>query len=478
MATTNIQPLRSVRSRMEYTLLGNGERRRSHIEAGTDRIAGRLGDFERREDFTRYCEAIAATSRRRVEGFELRVSFDDLELSRLRSDDVALAVEHGYRLAKAVAPDSPCDVTAHTDGEGGKLHVHVVIANIDERTGRALAHGMNHRRVSFLNDEVCRDEGLSVPGARSELWRDKRKDADEFERALGDRVYAARRRAHDVPSFVSELGRLGVELRETRKTASDGTESVGWSYRMRYPDRRSGRLRRRAASRLAGEFSRERIETHFSVLEAARELSPSPGPSQADAPGAKLVVSDELVSMAASDVALERGGQLKLEGAPVRPDFILSRSEEVADSPDETARLLRDEVERARERFKDAKNRERSAGKGPTAWGFAAELFRLVGRTSADPFSRIVAIYLREWAADRDRLERSAQLASAKADTYAARGSMWDAEKRARAAGVAIAEFRSAERERRSRRVFEKGEELELEAIRQRQRQRDRQFGG
>lgn len=481
MATTNVQPLRSMRSRMEYTRLGAGAKRRAHLEAGTDRIVDRAGDFESRDDFVEYCEAIVAGSRRRVEGFEVRVSFDDIELSPNRPDDIAVAVGHGYRLAKAIAPNSPCDVTAHTDGEGGKLHVHVEIANIDEATGLALAHGMNHRRISLLSDEICKDEGLPVTGAKAEFWREKRGKANDFERELGDRVYLARSRSHDVASFRKELCRLGVELKETRKAAADGSVSVGWSYWMRYPPKGPGRLRRRAASRLAGEFSKEDIEARFEDCSfGAEKTSPSfptpsaPVDSEEEIEG--YGVSADMVAMAAGDILAERKRQLISAGSDGKNDDVLKISERAVRNPEGAAQKLRAEVERARSEFMVSKALEQQARSCPTVWVLASKVFSVIARSSADPFSRMASAYLREWAWERNRQVRLMRIESAKARTYVARAEMWGAEKRARAAGVAISEYRAEERMRKARRIIERGEQFEYELTRK--RQRDRQLGG
>lgn len=471
MSTTNVQPLRSVRARMEYTRLGRGDMRRSHRHHGTDRIIGRLGDFENRGDFVEYCETVTAQAGRRVEGHEVRVSFDDQELRADRPEDVETALGHGYRLAKALAPDSPCDITAHGDGKGGMLHLHIAIANVDEATGRALAHGMNHKRVSALNDELAREWGLSVPGERSRSWAAKRKTADEFEQALGDRVAEALDKATDMESFRDELARRGIELRETRRRLEDGSESVGWSYRMRFTTNGRTRIRRRSASRLADEFTPEAVARRYEPQKQFGLKAPQ-------APTGEAPIEDADVAMALTDVRRARVRQLRSMGARITGDAICDRLDACLADRSATAEQLRKQVEDAREAFRRAKGREEYLAKHPTPWGYTSGLLSVAARLTGDPLMRMLLRYMGSLMAARDAERRRQALEGARAETYRARADMWSAEKRERAALGAISYACGNRRlDARTRSVIDKADELEAELRRQRAREADRQLG-
>jgi len=62
MSTTHIQPLPNVRGRMSYTELGEGKKRTRNIREKTNRIAAQMGDMGTREDFIRFCSAMATTA--------------------------------------------------------------------------------------------------------------------------------------------------------------------------------------------------------------------------------------------------------------------------------------------------------------------------------------------------------------------------------------------------------------------------------
>ena len=239
MSTTHIQPLPNVRGRMSYTELGEGKKRTRNIREKTNRIAAQMGDMGTREDFIRFCSAMRRQSQgtRLNEGYELRVSWSPEELSRDSPEDIQRACEYGYALCKEVAPNAPCWVTVHTDGEGGCVHVHATIANHDLESGTAIAHGTDHATVKRKNDRLSREMGFTVvgpePAREKTTWAERKGQfgIESFERVLGNRVADARDHASNMEEFLEELKVRGVERTETRKVdEKTGEETVGWSY--------------------------------------------------------------------------------------------------------------------------------------------------------------------------------------------------------------------------------------------------------
>ena len=208
MSTTHIQPLPNVRGRMSYTELGEGKKRTRNIREQTNRIAAQMGDMGTREDFIRFCSAMRRQSQgtRLNEGYELRVSWSPEELSRDSPEDIQRACEYGYLLCKEVAPNAPCWVTVHTDGEGGCVHVHATIANHDLVSGTAIAHGTDHATVKRKNDRLSREMGFTVvgpePAREKTTWAERKGQfgIESFERVLGNRVADARDHASNMRS--------------------------------------------------------------------------------------------------------------------------------------------------------------------------------------------------------------------------------------------------------------------------------------
>lgn len=488
MSTTHIQPLPNVRGRMSYTELGEGKKRTHNIREKTNRIAAQMGDMGTREDFIRFCSAMRRQSQgtRLNEGYELRVSWSPEELSKDSPEDIQRACEYGYALCKEVAPNAPCWVTVHTDGEGGCVHVHATIANHDLVSGTAIAHGTDHATVKRKNDRLSREMGFTVvgpePAREKTTWAERKGQfgIESFERVLGNRVADARDHASNMEEFLEELKVRGVELTETRKVdEKTGEETVGWSYKSRDPYGKSRRKRRRRASNLADDLTREGIEAYFEAkqreLEAPEQDAPAPEvlpdvPETAE-PAAQTPADSALdvydldrayVSEMASDLQKAHIHRSREEGKP----FMDERYQQIVEArnhPDEQLAKLREDVDTARREFhasKEARDTMQHPYPGLLA---GMHVFAKAGRDARDPVSRMMAdmtaLMLRMMIQEALAEERRRQREEAERRVYESRKNMWDAEKRLKAAEKALSDEDEREKrlkhERMQRRVKE-----------------------
>lgn len=277
MSTTHVQSLPNVRGRMSYTEFGEGKRRREHLENGTDRIAAQMGDAASREDFIVYCEG-------------------QKHRHPNSPDDIQRGMEYAYTLCHELAPDSMCWVTMHVDGEGGCVHAHATIANHDARSGQVINKedtSLYAPRVQAVNDRLSRENGFQVLGADKEMsaWAQRRDTFgyDSFDRHLGDKVAYARDRSDTVDEFKRNLELEGVTLKETVKTdKKTGEVTAGWSYKAVDewgPKRRS---RKRRASNLADDLTKEGVEAYFEEKQRQEQeqaaVQPEPATVQEPAP--------------------------------------------------------------------------------------------------------------------------------------------------------------------------------------------------
>lgn len=293
MSTTNVQPLTNVRGRMSYTEYGEGDKRREHIANGTNRIVSEFGDMPSRADFITYCECNKYRHPNAVnEGFELRISWSPDELNPNGPDDVQRAMEYSYLLSHELAPDSPCWVTMHTDGEGECVHAHVTIANHDVRTGLAINKGdtsLYSPRVRAVNDALSLAYNFEVLGpAKSktevkETWSERRMSfpVDSFDRHLGDEIANARDISSSMESFKRNLEYAGVALNETSKVnKKTGEVTTGWSYRTIDVWGPKHRSRKRRASNLCDDFTKDGIEAYFEEKQAQAEEQAQKAPTE------------------------------------------------------------------------------------------------------------------------------------------------------------------------------------------------------
>lgn len=467
MSTTFVTALLSVRANMTYTELGKGKQRKEHIENGTNRIVAQFGDKPSREAFVAYCENSMSRHPNAVnEGFELRVSWATDELDPNNPDDIQRGMEHAYLLCHELAPDSPCWVTMHTDGDGGCVHAHATIVNHDVRTGLAINKGdtsLYAPRVQAVNDELSRANGLQVLGADKShtTWEERSAtlDAKSFDRHLGDKIAFARDNADSMEAFKKNLEYAGVTLTETAKTdKKTGEVTTGWSYKAKDVWGSKMRTRKRRASNLCDEFTKDGIEAYFEEKQAQAEeqaqkaptepevvaavpedvpqdvrthQSPEPEPIPA-VPEPDTPQEDFHVYEPSADDVSDMAGDLRrayvrhCEGKGQNyMDDTYHRFVSVQADPHDAWLELHAEVARAREEFYRTKAELDAVKQQRKDFAVGMAIFRAVNRKSQSPMARMMAdmyamMFQQMMQAKREEAERK---------LYERRKAMWDAEK-------------------------------------------------
>lgn len=284
-----------VQSAFDYLKFGTpgSEKEEHHKADSSDRMAAMTCDCGTPEAFVAEAKATAEKHGRRNQALSLIQShpLDDLDPSK--PEDIQRCNDAGYALAKRCWPDAKILVVTHADsegsaeerakGNGGKLHNHILVMN-DDGHGRALRR-THWKFITRENDALMRELDLSVavPAWKREYgrdWLELREKKSEFDRKLGDRIYATLTDGDvvDEQQFKGVLGAMGIEVEEqTRRihASRDGRtpahDSVGWTYRM-YDDTEgtNNRWRRRAANRLSKEFTRAEV---VEVLDLNRQLA-------------------------------------------------------------------------------------------------------------------------------------------------------------------------------------------------------------
>lgn len=524
MSTTNVQPLPHVRGRMSYTELGRGERRRGHIAAGTDRIAAQMGDAASREAFTEYCEGLRSVHPNAVnEGYELRVSWALDELDPNKPEDIQRGMEYAYTLCHELAPDSPCWVTMHVDGEGGCVHAHTVIANHDARTGQVVNKGdtsLYAPRVQAVNDRLSREYGFQVLGAdrQRSTWAERRETfkPTSFDRDLGDKVARARDSADTLEGFKANLDAAGITLNESAKTdKKTGETTHGWSYRMLDTYGPKRRTRKRRASNLADDLTKDGIEAYFAEKQAEREakqqaqqqatpvavpeaVEPVAEPEETqqlpEQPDVQQPVTDEHehvhdepeadpcdldeddVAGMADDLTRAHVKRCREDGRPIIDD----RYRAIAQAHDDPAgelETLRGEVDAARRAFRDSKAEADALRRGGSVYA-AAMVFRSVCNRAKDPVARMMADMMVMMMAARMEEQRRREREEAEARLYESRSDMWDAEKRLRAAEKALGHEDEREARERAQKRARRAEARFDDVAARAQREHDEQLGG
>lgn len=327
------------------------------------------------------------------------------------------------------------------------------------------------------------------PARERTTWAERKGQfgIESFERVLGNRVADARDHASNMEEFLEELKVRGVERTETRKVdEKTGEETVGWSYKSRDPYGKSRRKRRRRASNLADDLTREGIEAYFEAkqreLAAQEQDAPAPEvlpdvpetetaePAAQPSTDSAIDVYDldrAYVSEMASDLQKAHIHRSREEGKP----FMDERYQQIVEArnhPDEQLAKLREDVDAARREFHASKE-ARDTLQHPCPGLLAGmHVFAKAGRDAKDPVSRMMAdmtammlrMMIQEALAEEARRQRE----EAERRVYESRRSMWDAEKRLKAAEKALSNEDEREKRLKSERMQRRVREAEQRA--------------
>lgn len=457
MATTNIQSLSNVRGRMTYTELGNGDTRKQHLKANTNRILAEMGDMGSREAITSYAEAILKQhANRKVGGYEVRVSFALDELNPDNPQDVQQAMGIIYLICKQLAPYSSCWVTMHGDGDGGCLHGHAMMVNHDVTTDHAVSHGLSHHHVSCIADKICIEHGLSTIGKpafvkKPMLWEEVRESESYYSQALGDTILRIRNQSQSLAEFEDKLNTEGITLQETIKTDKQtGEIHTGWTYHTQKGFAGEKRSRRRAGKKLADDLKKNSIEEYFIERQAEQkemhtEIKPvintETEEEKMDLSGIDYtkkanrkddflqdfnVSEDDVISILGSLEVAYRG-----HGKSTNRERIL----ELKDDPNDFIAKLQSDLKDSKKEFMASKeNRDEVRKQKAPSFYALQQIFKLsqskaknpVERMMNDMFAQLFAFLLD----DAITKHKQGQLKVAEEELYANRKVMWDSEKR------------------------------------------------
>lgn len=493
MSTTNVRPIRDISGAYEYLVHGKGGKRKQHLADGANRIAFEIGDLKG-QAFLDYCQACSSRNpRRKIQAFEIRDSFAQDEISPDDPETIRRAAEKSYLLARKAAPHSVIWVICHLDGEGGCVHTHTLVCNNDEESGKALSSGMRFSRIKKLNDELSAELGFDfMPTAdKGSMWRDERIKHDGFERLLGDKVEEAKQASNSLDEFDDNLFRRGVERKVKTKTLEDGSTISSWTYYAWDHSGPKSRKRRRKANKLADDLTKKQVEQYFAEKQHQMQVGLQPSaPGYAAASAAAQAANEAdieaLPAVAADDCQFfEQFALSETEVSEVADDLIAAKRREdmhagrridtsayqsaKANAKADTAKLQA-ELDAARAAFMQAKANREALKQSGGQFSALSKCFRTAAKSlmkqTRNPLACVAlsfALRMADYAKHQRELERQRQTKLAAQKLYEARGNLWTAEKRAKAAGIAIAEVHSRPVNQRANALMEKGEQLERE---------------
>lgn len=177
-----------------------------------------------------------------IQATHLIQSFEGFECTRETANKI------GLELAKKIAPDYEVLVVTHVDTKN--VHNSIVINSVSYKTGKKFhqtnyqkgskkirANDVNLADVRELNDQLCRERGLSVPEPKA---RNRRNDAERRIEARGQKSWRAelksiideaRKNSKSFTDFKTNLAKSGVEIKVRGENITFKHPDVGRSVR-------------------------------------------------------------------------------------------------------------------------------------------------------------------------------------------------------------------------------------------------------
>lgn len=100
-------------------------------------------------------------------------SFSTDELNGFNADgqhnfeDIQKCNDIGLETAMRLFPKNQAYIVTHLDGEGQKLHNHIIILNVEKESGRSIRSGTHFNHIADISDEVAKAHGVMDQDAKS-----------------------------------------------------------------------------------------------------------------------------------------------------------------------------------------------------------------------------------------------------------------------------------------------------------------------
>ncbi|RKR74757.1 relaxase/mobilization nuclease domain-containing protein [Frondihabitans australicus] len=348
MSVTDVKPDYDLKASTDYLVLGKDAKRKTHLADGTNRLVpGFYCDAPDIASFVALGDELATRHGRKIKAQSYVLSFSPQELSVDNDADLQRVGDVAFLLAKKMHPHSPCLIVVHADGKGHAPHAHVKVLNHNMVTGKALTDHRMHWQVKQANDELMREVRHDVldvqPKFAAPEWSRQRSEMTPFEVELGDRVAAARDEAGNAthaeglfePEAFMTAFEVACQQRGVRVEVSEhrirhggrgsrlaGDSVTGFTFAMRDESMPVPRWKRRKASSLSQDFTRDRLllllldEKRLSSLQEDKRAIPTVRVAAVDRSEWELEAAAEETPTAAATVLSKA-----LPETPVAPSF-------------------------------------------------------------------------------------------------------------------------------------------------------------
>jgi len=199
MAITTITSTKNGKGSIDYVLKGRKEDKKKPEERTLAVRGHNLDPSRAAEQMSAVWRNFGKDDGKTIQTYRIIQSFRESDFHKENYEDIEKANEIGLALAEKLYPNRQALIVTQADGEGGKVHNHIIVNSVEPVAGKSL-RGIEtswEKTISKANDEVLKEHKIKalargtlrdVAYSRSELsiitdktasWKDTIRDAVE-----------------------------------------------------------------------------------------------------------------------------------------------------------------------------------------------------------------------------------------------------------------------------------------------------------
>lgn len=199
MAITTITSTKNGKGSIDYVLKGRTEDKKNPEERTLAVRGHNLDPSRAAEQMSAVWRNFGKDDGKTIQTYRIIQSFRESDFHKENYEDIEKANEIGLALAEKLYPNRQALIVTQADGEGGKVHNHIIVNSVEPVAGKSL-RGIEtswEKTISKANDEVLKEHKIKalalgtlrdVAYSRSELsiitdktasWKDTIRDAVE-----------------------------------------------------------------------------------------------------------------------------------------------------------------------------------------------------------------------------------------------------------------------------------------------------------
>ena len=164
MAITTITSTKNGKGSIDYVLKGRTEDNKNPAERSLAVRGHNLDPTRAKEQMSAVWRNFGKDDGNTIQTYRIIQSFRETDFNKDNYEDIEKANEIGLALAEKLYPNRQALIVTQADGDGGKVHNHIIVNSVEPVTGKSLrgAETSWEKTISKANDEVLKEHEIKT----------------------------------------------------------------------------------------------------------------------------------------------------------------------------------------------------------------------------------------------------------------------------------------------------------------------------